>query len=578
MGIKSFIYGAFRLTLFKKIKILKGAGVLTALLITTVSFQNCGKVRMTEDASSLVSDLSAQDRQTDVQFKDILIPVDVNQTKVIDLIEDKKFAGIVSLNDSSLLATKIFDKQGTVTLNENKLSQITFEPVFGYRGSLTLPVYIKYNDFKVEVIKLTFQVQNPLRDFKPSLVARAAECMLCHANIKGDLISDFGFKGILDPKGPDLFFRTNPNGAHLGTGYSTDHGAGVVSQTGWGTVKVAGKLIIPSAILPLASDPVGRKYSISPDYTENSVTKTAKSLFEYLDKIMFVDKTRVTEIQERKSIYIGAPTADEIRSSGHLTSAKALNFIKNDNDKPGLSGFERVTADGKDYYTNTGIVECNGDLFVDGVVFLNNLNLRTEFGCRIHATKTVFIQGPIEYLDEYALSNLQIMSAKAIYMGSGMCFDCHNDGAVRDNYNFLVARAGNLAFWLGSLRNQLDLTNYASEIQEDFLKVSNESQIAKPAEGVNKAEYYAAKFKEGGVKLLDANNPFNNTSDTAYRRLLLNAPDVQSRYNGKFQGTIIAEFALWKLGGKFAFQYDSVFTAVPIFPLMDLNKILVIKD
>lgn len=545
------------------------------LMVLMVGFQNCGKVRITEDSASL---LEAQDRKTDVEFKDVVILTEVNQNKTLNLIDVATFKGTVSFEDGSLVAEKVFEKQGTITLTSTAGVQITFTPVFGYRGSVSLPVYIKYSDKKVEIIKLTFQVQNPLRDFKPSLVARAAECMLCHATLKGDLISDLGFKGPLEPNGLDLFFRNNPNVGGGTWAYSAGHSPDAAANTGWGSFKTSGKVIVPAANLDTLPEQEKRLYVVSRSYVENSVTKVAGTLKEYLDKVFFADKTRLASLQERKTIYIGAPTADEIRASGRISTSKRLNFVKNNDDSKGdLTGFEHVTADGKDYFTNTAEVVCDGDIFVDGVVFLNNLSLKTELGCRIHATQTVFIQGPIEYLDEYALSNLQVMSAKAIYMGIGMCFNCYNNDGLM-NRNFVVERAVNVAFWVGALRNKPDLSGYSADMRADFLKVSNESNIPTPAVGVDVTAYYDAALKAQGVKLLDANNPFNNTAATAYNRLLLNAPDVQSRYNGKFQGTVIAEFALWKLGGQFAFQYDSVFTAVPIFPLMDFNKILVIGE
>lgn len=548
------------------------------LIFPVIAFQNCGRARITEYPSSLnsLSESSSDStpRETDIQFKEIFVPVDVNQSKTLELITNTHFNGIVSFDEKTYLIARSFKDQAELSLSADGKGHLVFEPAFGYRGSLSVPVYVKYNDLKIEVIKVTFQVQNPLRDFRPSLVVRAAECMLCHANIKGDIISDFGYRGPWDPTGPDMFFKVNKHDANSSLAYSAGHSGNSLENTGWGTAKISGSVIVPEASLVNLANPESRKFVIPLNYTDSGQNKIATRLQEYLDKILFADKSRVKSIQSLDAVYIGAPTAEDIRKAGRLSAKLPLQFIKNDNDKPALKGFERVTENGKDYYTNVGVVTCDGDIFVDGVVLLDNLSLRTELGCRIHATKTVFIQGPIEYLDEYALSNLQVLSARAIYMGMGMCYDCYNDGYERTNVNFAADRANNVNYWANSLRNQADLSHYVNEFREDFLKVSNEGQLTRaPAGTADLAGYYLPRIEAAGIKLLDAGNPFRDTSDTSYRRLLLNAPDVQSRYNGKFQGTIIAEFALWRLG-KFSFQFDSVFTAVPIFPLMDLNKII----
>lgn len=536
------------------------------------AFTNCGKVNIVEMASGIELASSS------IDFKEVLVLVEVNHDKTVSVMDPTAFKGVLSLDQNSILLAKDYDKQGEILISTTNAGEVTFKPVFGYRGSLTVPVYIKYTSEKIEVIQITFQVQNPLQNFRPALAARAADCMLCHAKIRGDLISDFGYKGPLDPNGPDLFGRKNKYDANNSLSYNTSHNAGDPNTSGWMTASVNGNVLVPKidlAALPALPGGEQRMMMKSPAYVESGVTKTATTFFEYLDKIYFADRTRLKTMKEKSAIYIGAPTEQEIKTAGRLSGQVPMTYIKNDLEHPDLSGFIHVVANGKDYYTNRGEMFCDGDLFVDGVVHLKDLKLKTENGCRLHATKTVFITGPIEYVDEFALSNLQITSSRAIYMGTGMCYDCY---AGHYNVNFSVARAGNTRHWANSLRDRTNLDGYESIIQGDFLKVSNSpADIPRPAAGTDLKTYYDQQFAALGVTLVDANNPFDNTANTPFRRLLLNAPDVQSRYNGKFEGTIIAEFALWKLGN-FTFQFDSVFTAVPIFPLMDLNKIIRIAD
>lgn len=541
--------------------------LLFAMVLLSVAFSNCGKVNLAELQNSVQS--------SNINFKEMIILVDVNHDKTVNILNNPTFQGKLTLEQNSAVFSKSFEKEGEVTLSQTSLGEITFKPTFGYRGSLNVPVYIQHAENGFEVIELTFQVQNPMQNFRPALAVRAADCMLCHANIRGDVISDFGYKSTGDT-GEDMFFRKGRYDGNNANAYNTSHSVGDPNTSGWMTAKIDGNLYFPKinfASLPALPNGETRMVPKSPVYVEGGVTKSAANFYEYLDKIYFADKTRVKTLQE-KEVYIGAPTEAQIKSAGRLSASNPVTYIKNDAEQPDLSGFVRVTANGKDFYTNSGDMVCDGDLFVDGVVHFKNLRLKTENGCRVHTTKTVFISGAIEYVDEFALSNLQITSSRAIYMGTGMCYDCYPDNY---NVNFSVSRSGNTRHWANSLRGRQNMDGYETVIYQDFIKVSNSpADIPRPAAGVDVAAYYAQKFQELGVTLVDSSNPFNNTSNTPFRRLLLNAPDVQSRYNGKFEGTIIAEFALWKLG-QFTFQYDSVFTAVPIFPLLDMNTIIKVK-
>lgn len=539
--------------------------LLLLMAVLLGAFNNCGKVHLAE--------LGSASQSSSINFKEMVILVNVNQDKTVNILNNPSFKGQLTLSQNTAEFSKSFEKQGEIFLSESVPGEITFKPSFGYRGQLNVPVYIRQNANDIEIIQVTFQVQNPMQDFRPALAVRAGDCILCHAQVRGDLISDFGYKSASDSQGQDLFFRRNKNDINNSTAYNTSHSVGAPNASGWLTARVDGNIYVPRvdlAALPVLPNGETRLVVKSPVYSANGLPKTASTFLEYLENIYFADKTRRKSLQE-KEIFIGAPSEAQIKRAGRLSAETPLSYIKNDADHPELSGFERVTASGKDFYTNTDVMVCDGDLFVDGVVHLKNLRLKTERGCRLHTTKTVFITGPIEYVDEFALSNLQITSSRAIYMGLGMCYDCYPNNY---NVNFATSRARNTQYHTNSLRHRPDMDNYSNVILQDFLKVSNSpANIPRPAAGVNVAGYYAQKFAELGVTLVDSSNPFNNTANTPFRRLLLNAPDVQSRYNGKFEGTIIAEYALWKLG-QFTFQYDSVFTAVPIFPLLDLNTIL----
>ncbi|MGD0101369.1 MAG: hypothetical protein ABSC60_13565, partial [Acidobacteriota bacterium] len=62
----------------------------------------------------------------------------------------------------------------------------------------------------------------------------------------------------------------------------------------------------------------------------------------------------------------------------------------------------------------------------------------------------------------------------------------------------------------------------------------------------------------------------------SFSRLLLNAPQVHSRYKGPFRGLVIAEVALFRLS-KSTFEFDPVFKRVPILPVLRDSDYLQLK-
>jgi hypothetical protein len=59
---------------------------------------------------------------------------------------------------------------------------------------------------------------------------------------------------------------------------------------------------------------------------------------------------------------------------------------------------------------------------------------------------------------------------------------------------------------------------------------------------------------------------------------MFNAPAVHNRYVGNVIGTVIAEYALMSLGGRFKFQFDPVFRRVPVLPFLDHKTYLAVED
>lgn len=64
--------------------------------------------------------------------------------------------------------------------------------------------------------------------------------------------------------------------------------------------------------------------------------------------------------------------------------------------------------------------------------------------------------------------------------------------------------------------------------------------------------------------------------DVSFERLLLDAPQIHSRYLGPFKGSLIGEHVLMSLS-QFTFQYDDVFSKVAVFPMINSSLYLEVK-
>lgn len=531
--------------------------------ITIVAFQNCGRVAVTDAASTLNAKADPY-----VNISEIALITAVNEPidmKITNAVEGT----VVSLNQtSSVTEEDISNGRVKIDLANKKL---TFTPGHGFRGSTRFTLYSTYLNI-INVQNITVVVQNPTLSFNPALAVRGAECITCHANIKGDMISDFGWKSEGD-SGPDLFGTAPGNWLSM---YAVAH-SGSASLS---SATIDGKLIVPKAEFAKLDPNVTRVWFPS---IPTAATPTLK---DYISAFASPTNSEFQGIFDYKTVYIGAPKASDIISAGQLTANAPQVYYKNSSDSAELSGFARVRSGSFDYYGNSDGVPmvCEGDLLVDGVVFLNNLTIETVQGCRIYATRSVFINGPITYKNARALSNIEITSAVGVYMGFGFCVDCSGSNVNGNNYgyqgwNTLVSR-WNLIIAdgaAGSFRNSPAATLIAASIA-DFAMVSNTPAMPPaPGAGVDKKAYYKNYFASQKATLLDATNSFVGADTTSYNRLLLNAPVVMSRYSGNFEGTVIAEFAMWRLGD-FQFTFDPVFTGVPLFPFLKLDTIIKVSQ
>ena len=71
----------------------------------------------------------------------------------------------------------------------------------------------------------------------------------------------------------------------------------------------------------------------------------------------------------------------------------------------------------------------------------------------------------------------------------------------------------------------------------------------------------------------NSNIPVNQS----YTRLLLNAPEIHSRYTGPFNGSWIGEIVMFRIDQTFSFTFDETLNSVSILPIMNV-EILKIED
>lgn len=354
--------------------------------------------------------------------------------------------------------------------------------------------------------------------FKPALVVRATGCIMCHARVESTIITDFGH-------GNNYFF-----GAATPPGFSYQSGSiyGDHAQN-WSSSRVWGQIVTPRATVAYGG--------------------IVESLAQYLRRrVASPDGIAPRpEVVEKDTVYIGAPTTVRLLElAGEMPlSHPEWKFFP----APGAEAVSGIEVEPSNRFVrNTPGAElvCSGDLFIHSVLFLNNVRLRTgNQGCRIYVTKSVFIQGAITYLGDASLRNLQITSARSVVLGMG-------PGAVDGGPNNTL-RNRLQDFWTRFTYFTRDPSRSTQEKLDDIVNDGN----AIP-------------------ELRDATATGPHYRNLGFERLLLNAPNYQSRYQGEFKGVIIAEMAIASLGN-FAFRFDPVFEQVPILPRLRPTDLIDIR-
>ncbi|MBC7386173.1 MAG: hypothetical protein H7301_08455 [Cryobacterium sp.] len=378
-----------------------------------------------------------------------------------------------------------------------------------------------------------------LRSLQPALAVRATGCLMCHASVKSNMITDFGLG--------DSYFLDPGASAKADGSYYYNHGF-----ASWQSGTVEKSLIVPKFMMNRTANN-RQMNSVDP-----SSLLTEIPFADFLQKEVVADldanrfgssmgsmTANVNKVIEKKSIYIGAPTVEEIAGlAPNLSGESAFGIAKNAAAGSKISGLSTVGG-ATPYTTNTGKLVCNGDIVVRGILFLNAPTLAAGTqSCRIYVTGSVFLQGAVTYEGGASeLANLQISSAKAILVGFN-----------RDTLANRLCLPGtpNAVFTL-----PYAFTRGPGTTEEKRRSISNDSARI-------------VGMIDGGVDGSGGNH------HPRYERMLFNAPEVHSRYSSHFTGAVIAEITLFRIAA-FDFGFDSVFEKVDVLPILP-RAVLSITD
>lgn len=407
-------------------------------------------------------------------------------------------------------------------------------------------------------------IKNDLLTFKPALAVRNTSCILCHSNIKGNIVTDFNFSESNNELTGHTVLNYTGSGDYIGLGSTYWNGINNSSMS-YGTSYIEGKIYAKKVNLgPISKSIVESTLSSNkPTFFDSTTPTVITTISDYLNSFLphrtsyylnlllnyvlpdntqtFSKDPRVNplniSIREVNNVFINAPSADKITS--FLDSPNSFKYYKwDDNSSYDLNNFQFIN---NNYFGNIPdqTMNCDGDLFIDGPVYFKNLNLRTISGCRIYSTGVVFIEATdspldrdgIPFIDQTPTSNIQITSSKGILLGVG----------------------------LGTYNN----------------RKANDTVSYGPALSTMDSDYFKIKDLSNNLLLKDASDSGNRK--VSFNHILLNAPRVDSRYSGDFNGVLITQFSMWSLG-HFTYFYDPIFNNIPILPFLDPNVFFSVQD
>jgi hypothetical protein len=557
---------------------------LASTAVLLLAYQNCSKANFSSPQTEAFASLSTG-------ANDLLLTVTIAIPKNVG-VNDLQLTGF----DLSKINFFLLDASGNrVDSLSNDFSSITLTSTGGQNTYQYLTRTLNARTFQFLVtdifgnsakMKITFSPENPFLAFKPALAVRNTNCLFCHASIQGNVITDMAFSS--GKQGTFLGDPAGGSGEYLAGDFSWQ------SENFLSTNYIQGTLYMPRREISTSSQNMAAgflrnslgnmptlpnftnatKAPNAPIYT-NTIPLSFQSIAQYANSVLNyrtpdylnflkspyanpspVDATITSpgpQIREIKDLTIQSPTAAQLKQV--FGTASPLVYIKQSDDGYDLTNF----AKSGNYYTNLAgnWMQCDGDLFVDGVVFLNNLKLRTKYGCRIYSTHSVFIQAPA---------------------GTSLRDGITYDTAVSSKPYLEITSANSVIMGLGVLTGGATCTVGVNKYTDTVTcRSHDERTLNTPTLSGSGA---LADYAMLGGAMMDVGNGAaagDGHRAVSLSHLLINAPLVHSRFSGDFKGVIIAQHMVGSLG-KFSYHYDDTFTSVPILPQISSSWFFQMSD
>ena len=412
-----------------------------------------------------------------------------------------------------------------------------------------------------------------LKTYKPALAVRGAQCMVCHASLQTNIITDFGYGSAnfaANPYGRRNVFRSSTQiGATL---HHTNDSAYGNQRESWQSANaIEGQIIIPRATISSSQleTMVGLQQEMSlKDLMEHPTLTGSGSM------VSKVTSPSSEKVIEKTSVTISYPTKAEILAllpTDRLAESLVVYEKTLDSRKPAIAQ-NLILDTGRSVVRNdftAPIVICRGDIVVKGTLLLKNAVIFTDKGgCRLYVTEGIHIQGTLTLQGPSGENpNVQMTSPKAILMGfdadsmgaasGGGRVDIHSEGSGR--LSRFGRRLDTMYNPSVSSINGMASASYFNDLTTEAVRLGDYLEDA--------VEAVTAGHVPTGATVVNGRLSIN------YSGLLLNAPQVHSRYYGDMEGAVITDIAFFARNpagqNLERFLYDSVFDDAPtVFPAL----------
>lgn len=281
-------------------------------------------------------------------------------------------------------------------------------------------------------------VDNYVMSMYPALaVSKPLACILCHANVQADIVSDFGVSAANYSNANNILGWESITASHFYRAENLTVPFTVTGSLYMPDITVTDKNFIKQVTGNANGSPINFYSFLTNSWTAYPVVRDAQNgIIADTDGYVKIDMANPTTqaalpniqsgIIKKNEIKIRAPSDAEILALDSSLTAGTTAFVyKGPSSKPTLSGLEIKDFGYGSFVRNSGTIVCYGSIIISGTLHLNNPDIETnDVGCSIYVMGNVFIETnratAVNYVNSTASPTLQITSSKNIYMGVGL--------------------------------------------------------------------------------------------------------------------------------------------------------------